>query len=404
MKRDIHEFNKRLEDVKKLINSPNHFFKEDKKDLLNFYHFLLAKGLNSGRIIKYFYHLKTLAKLLNKPFKLANKQDIIELISKVERNKEWTDWTKRDFKIVLKKYIQFIKGHSGNDYPEEVSWIKTWLKNKVTKRPDDILTEEEILKLVEAAENIRDKAFILALYESGFRIGEFLPLKIKHLEFDGDGCVIRIISEKSGNVRVVRLIASAPLLAQWLELHPFKNNLEAYVWIGNSNPKKHLAYQVILRKLKKLAKKAKIKKSVNPHSFRHARATHLSKFLSEALLRQYFGWSPSSDMATFYIHLTAEDLDETIKKLHGIKARSFEKPKITVKICSRCKEKNEISASFCKRCGTPLDEKVWSKIDKLEETLIEFLKIIGKILPEARKKFEEIAKKNGIWDLVSKKK
>jgi len=51
------------------------------------------------------------------------------------------------------------------------------------------------------------------------------------------------------------------------------------------------------------------------------------------------------------------------------------------------KEKNETTASFCKRCGTPLDEKIWAKIDKLEEALIEFLKVIGEMFPEAKQKF-----------------
>ena len=403
MKEDIHNFNKRLEEeVKAILNSPNHFFKIDKPDLFRFYKFLLAKGLNSGRIIKYFYHLKTLANLLQKPFKNATKGDLIELVSKVERNEKWSEWTKRDFKIVLKKYIQFIKGYSGNNYPEEVAWIRTWLKNKVTKRPDDILTEEEVLRLVEVADNVRDKAFVMALYESGFRIGEFLPLKIKHLEFDSEGCIIRIVSEKSGNVRAVRLVASAPLLSQWLELHPCKNNPEAYLWVGNgSKGESHLAYRVVIRILKKLAKKAGIKKSVNPHAFRHARATHLSKFLSEALLRQYFGWSKNSDMATFYVHLTAEDLDAAIKKLHKIGDKVLQKPKVTVKICPRCKERNETTASFCKRCGTPLDEKVWAQIDKVEEALIEFLKVIGEMFPEAKQKFVEIIEKKGLEEIMN---
>jgi len=41
-----------------------------------------------------------------------------------------------------------------------------------------LLTPEEVKKIVRAAENPRDKAFILTHYELGCRIGETLSLRI----------------------------------------------------------------------------------------------------------------------------------------------------------------------------------------------------------------------------------
>jgi len=63
------------------------------------------------------------------------------------------------------------------EHPEEVSWIRIKVKS-APKLPEELLTVEEINKLVNAAEHVRDKAFILTLYESGCRIGELLALQI----------------------------------------------------------------------------------------------------------------------------------------------------------------------------------------------------------------------------------
>lgn len=43
---------------------------------------------------------------------------------------------------------------------------------KPRKLPDDILTEHETSAMIDAAENLRDRAIIAMLYEGGFRVGE----------------------------------------------------------------------------------------------------------------------------------------------------------------------------------------------------------------------------------------
>jgi hypothetical protein len=66
---------------------------------------------------------------------------------------------------------------------------------------------------------------------------------MQNLEFDQEGCLIKIISEKSLRPRTVRIVGSAPALAQWLDMHPYKKNPEAYVWIDpNSDGNSHVAY------------------------------------------------------------------------------------------------------------------------------------------------------------------
>ena len=118
--------------------------------------------------------------------------------------------------------------------------------------PEEILSEEEVKLIAEKAENLRDKAFALVLYERGARIGELLPLKIKNIYFDRYRAVL-MINGKTGQRRV-RIIASVPVLAQWLEIHPLRNNPEAWVWIdlGNRNKYSLMSYPAVLKMLRKV--------------------------------------------------------------------------------------------------------------------------------------------------------
>lgn len=84
--------------------------------------------------------------------------------------------------------------------------------------------------MIKACHNVRDKAIISVLYESSVRVGEFLGIKIKNVQFDKYGAVI-VVHGKIGWKRI-RLVSSVPHLSNWIEHHPLKDNPEAPLWIG----------------------------------------------------------------------------------------------------------------------------------------------------------------------------
>jgi len=261
----------------------------------------------------------------------------------------------RYLKIVLKRFVKFC-------FPEKenlVSWIKTSGLNTQRKKveksiPKEILTIEEINKLANAAENIRDKALVLTLYETGARIGEFLNMRIGDIKFDEYGA--KIILEGKTGMRMVRVINCVPALAQWLSQHPFKENKNAFVWIGFTRKieNKPLSYREVLKILKKLANKAGINKNVHPHLFRHSRATELAKILTEQQLKVYFGWDQASKMAARYVHLSGKDVDSTLLKSYGIEIEEKKELELKPKKCVRCGHINDSSSKFCSNCGMPL--------------------------------------------------
>jgi hypothetical protein len=172
------------------------------------------------------------------------------------------------------------------------------------------------------------------------------------VSFDKDGAVI-IVNGKTGSRRI-RLVLSASKLVNWIENSPSKANRESYVWTNlekdNGNP---LSYKRVSNILREVAEKASVKKRVNPHSFRHARATHLSKHLPDAIMKPYFGWTQSSKMASVYYHLSGADVDSAILGMYGKKSEEKENM-VSLKSCPRCGSDSSPESDFCCKCGLPL--------------------------------------------------
>jgi len=337
--------------------------KENKKKILEFYHECIVRGYSKARIIKYIDTLEAIAKILKKPFSQAGKEDIVELIERIEE-KNYSDWTKRDYKVILRVFFKWLR--KTEDYPEEVRWFKASTKGRI-KLPEELLTVDDVMKLVNAADNLRDKAFVLVLYESGCRIGEILSLQIKHVQFDKYGAVL-LVNGKTGQRRV-RIILSAPKLNGWVENHPLKDpNAPLWVTIGTNSRNKVWTYGTSKEVLKKLANKAGIRKRIYPHLFRHSRATHLANHLTEAQMKQYFGWVQGSNMASVYVHLSGRDVDNALFKLNGMEIKEEKNDQeLRALICPRCKARNSPDAKFCSNCGLCLDTKTAVEIDETRE-------------------------------------
>ena len=325
---------------------------------------LLAKGVSKPRVIKYINQLAVLAGMIKKPFEQLKRRDIEELVRKINES-DYSEHTKRDFKITLKRFYQWLRGCSEeeNEYPEEVRWIKTSPKER-RLMPEALLTPEEIKRLTEATENPRDKALVLTHYESGCRIGETLSLRIRNIKFDQYGAILHV-NGKTG-ARRVRIIAATPALANWLNMHPFKNNPDAPLWIGlgAKGRYKPLDYHATRALFKRLAKKAGINKRIHTHLFRHTRATELANILTEAQMKELFGWTQSSDMPSVYVHLSGRDIDKALLKAYGIKEEEESKPTLTVIECPRCKSKVGPEAQFCSNCGMVLNMKTALKLEE----------------------------------------
>jgi integrase len=351
---DLYNLKERLQSKVAQIERKEDISKHNKTKILEFKEFCFVNGIGSARTLRYLYDLPKLAALLGKNLENAKREDIEAVIHDMESS-EYSPRTKLDFKASVKRFYKWLNG--GEEYPECVRWIKTGMRKNNDTLPADLLTEDEAKKLIQACQNPRDRAIVALLWESGCRVGELLTLHIKHASF-GENLTRITVHGKTGSRRVP-LIDSTPYLAEWLDNHPARDEPDAPLWvgIGTVGRSKRLEYAALRKMLRSVAGKAGIKKKVNPHNFRHSRATMLANHLTEAQMNQYFGWATGSDMPSTYVHLSGRDVDDAILKMRGLSKAEDEEVESSLapKPCPRCSLTNKATGKFCTRCGAILD-------------------------------------------------
>ena len=134
------------------------------------------------------------------------------------------------YKIYIKKFMKWLYG--GDDFPECVKGI-TYARNAYKfKKPEDMLTENEIKKLIDVCDNLRDRAIVSLLWDSAIRVGELCSLNVGNVTNDGEHLSITV-SGKTGQ-RIIGLISSAPLINELLNQHMHKNKLDAPLFISHN--------------------------------------------------------------------------------------------------------------------------------------------------------------------------
>lgn len=209
MSADIHENKKRLQKTMENIEeaSPKRISNSDKELLRDFYNYCYSTNLSDTRVYRYMITLWKITEWKSKDFDQMGRGKIQNLVSKINQ-KEYSPHTKKDYRITLKKFFQWLDGDPDTkEYPDKVKWIKTTLEYNGKKLPEEILNKEEVKRLIRTANNTRDKAFISTLYESGCRIGELLPIKWKHLDFTPEEGVKLTVNGKTG-YRKILLVSS----------------------------------------------------------------------------------------------------------------------------------------------------------------------------------------------------
>jgi integrase/recombinase XerD len=350
----------------------------NKKHIHELVTYLQARGAKPNTIDKYVYHYEKIINLIGSGNDIlkVKRPELEQAIARLN-GLHLSEEEKRKVKVTIKAMYKHFLGEDLY-YPKQIAWIKTTgSKNKML--PQDLLTEDEILKLIRFSKDLRDKAIIALLFDTGMRIGELSGLKVK--DIDTSTALAHITVNGKTGMRRIPMTFSVPYVTQYINtLSNAKPNSPLWLAIGTwENTGKTIDQNGIRLMLKRLGKKAGIEKRIYPHLFRHSRASMYANKLTEQQLKVYFGWTGDSKMAATYVHLSGRDIDNAIVQAYGGKPDiAVEELKLKVKVCERCKFDNPTEAKYCTRCGTPLDigtamlEERTAK--EIKESLIESVK------------------------------
>ena len=306
--------------------------------------------------------MRQLDTFLAKPFIEASKEDLVPFFAGMLGRH--TVSTIHLYKIRVKHFYAWLFECDYREYPACVKWIRSTNPGRGTKTkglttsldPEDLLTDEDVLKLINARDHPRDQAMIAVLYETGAEALELLNMKVKSVRFDEHGAVATLKGEQGR--RRIRIVDSVPYIQAWLNVHPLRKESEASLWWTLNSGAEGMGYDNLHRVLKTAKRDSGVKKPVSPRLLRHACLTKMAGVLPEQKLKVFAGWNPASKMAAVYVHLSGKDLDDDILELHGkavIKEKEPLKGAMAPRECPRCRHENPATALFCFMCGQQLD-------------------------------------------------
>ena len=138
------------------------------------------------------------------------------------------------------------------------------------KKLRQILTPEEVVRLIEAAPGRKYRCAFSIAYGAGLRSSEVVSLKVS--DIDSTRMVLRIEDGKGDKDRLAKLSPQMleELRAWWKIAKP-----KVFLFPSRFNAADHISARQYHRACREAAIRAKIDRSVHPHMLRHSFATHL---------------------------------------------------------------------------------------------------------------------------------
>jgi len=229
-------------------------------------------------------------------------------------------------------------------------------------------------------------------------------MKKSNIQQIDEGLLVKVPAGKTGE-RMVVVVEATKFVNAWLDAHPIKDN-DAPLWYyirknwGKESkkviPKDHregaLTQAGIAKRIRCVVERMneyrrkngmpKFATDINPHNFRHSRATELGgeNGMTEQILCKVFGWEIGSAMPRTYLHLTDDQVRRAVLRTYGKTKKDDDAEIITSWTCSRCKEDVPLALNYCGRCGSSKDGKVISKTTMLEEKVSEMERQLARLL------------------------
>jgi integrase/recombinase XerD len=189
--------------------------------------------------------------------------------------------------------------------------------------PRVILSPREARRVLEAADGrdptgLRDRAMLETFYATGIRVGELA--KLAPGDVDTEERILRVVQGKGSKDRVVPLTqVAAAAIEEYLAkgrapLAGRARRPAALLFLSNSGRRLHRA--VVARIVRAYARKARVKKRVTCHTFRHSVATHLLRGHADIRHIQMLLGHASLSSTERYTRVEIGDLKKVVERAH----------------------------------------------------------------------------------------
>lgn len=171
---------------------------------------------------------------------------------------------------------------------------------KASKLPQ-VLTEQEVVRLLKATDNLKHKCILMVIYSGGLRLGEVVNLRISDLQPENNRVFIRNGKGKKDRCTLLsdKVIV---LLKEYLELY------RPVDWLFEGATGGRYSERSVQQVFTDTKLKSKINPTATTHTLRHSFATHLlEKGVDIRYIQELLGHE-SSKTTEIYTHITKKGM------------------------------------------------------------------------------------------------
>ena len=222
--------------------------------------------------------------------------------------------TQNYYLIALRAFLKFLRKREIECIsPERIELAK------LPERSLDLITSEELHRLLKAAEgteekSLRDRAILELFFSTGLRVSELCSLD-SDLDLSRDEFSVRGKGEK------VRVVFLSPTAKEAVRTYiKARKDMGEALFVNNARGRERgerLTPRSIERMIKHYATKAGITKKVTPHVLRHSFATDLLSNGADIRSVQQLLGHASINTTQIYTHVTDSHLRDIHKKFHS---------------------------------------------------------------------------------------
>ena len=197
----------------------------------------------------------------------------------------------------------------------------------------EVLSPEEVARLIDSASNLSHRAMLMTLYSTGVRRAELCRLRVS--DIDSQRMMVHIRQGKGGHDRDVPLSQKLleTLRVYWCWMKP-----KRYLFPGtvkNWRADVPITTKIPWDACRQAAQRAGITKRIAPHTLRHCFATHLLEAGADLRTIQVLLGHRKIEHTTIYLHLSRKHLTAVANPLDTLGVSSPESIKLSRRLQKR---------------------------------------------------------------------
>lgn len=271
----------------------------------------IEKGLSPNTCYSYEKDLEKYFKYMNN--KDINKKDIENYIEYLFKTNVKSSTISRNI-VSIKAFHKYISRVYELPNPSE-----SIVRPKQSKRLPDILTKEEVEKLLDIkvvdAFSSRNKAMLELMYATGLRVSELVNLNVNDIDFDNSS--LKCFG-KGSKERVLPVIDYAlDKVKEYKEVYRngmLKGYLTDSLFLNNHG--KGISRVGFFKIIKEIAKEKGITKNIHPHMLRHSFATHILENGADLRIIQELLGHENISTTQIYTHMRTDLIRKNYDDFH----------------------------------------------------------------------------------------